>query len=220
MDILTRGGSSQEEQSEVVERAAKEVSRIDSILREFLDIARPSKEAPGPLDVNRLMKDTISTLDAHKDFGRGSITTALAEDLPPVIMDEGKLRQVFLNLLLNALQSLDPAKADNKVTVKTGIIDASADSAETRMRRSSDRLSEKGCVFISFTDTGGGVSPEDALKIFDPFFTTKEVGAGTGLGLFVSQSIIKTYGGEVDFTSRVASGSTFTIKLPFARLET
>ena len=124
-----------------------------------------------------------------------------------------------MNLLLNALQSLDPTKADNTVTVKTGLCGDPSNLAVGPLRRSSDRVEDKGCVFISFTDTGLGVSSEDAKKIFDPFFTTKEVGAGTGLGLFVSQGIIKTYGGEIDFTSKVASGSTFTIRLPLARLE-
>ena len=218
MDILARGGGSKEEQSEVIERAAKEVSRIDLILREFLDIARPSKEAPGPVDVNQVLKETVATLDAHKDFGRGDVTTALAEGLPPCILHPDKLRQVFVNLLLNGLQSLDAERADNKVTVKTGLCSEPVGSIAGPLRRSSDRVEERGCVFISFTDTGRGVSPEDAKRIFDPFFTTKEVGSGTGLGLFVSQSIIKTYGGEIGFDSGVPSGATFTIRLPFARL--
>ena len=220
MDILGSGGDLSEEQSEVVDRAAKEVSRIDSILREFLDIARPSKEAPGPVDVNSLMEDTVSTLDAHKEFSMGSVSMELTPGLPPVVMDAGKLRQVFLNLLLNALQSLDETKPDNAVTVKTGLSDDRADNAMGPLRRSSDRVEDRGCVFISVTDTGTGVSAEDAQKIFGPFFTTKEVGAGTGLGLFVSQGIIRTYGGEIDLSSGEGSGSTFTVRLPFARSET
>jgi signal transduction histidine kinase len=225
LDILGAGGDAKEEQGEIIERAAKEVSRIDSILREFLDIARPSKSAPGPVDVNMALRDTIATLDAHSEVANVRITTALADDLPPVMIDEGKLRQVFLNLLINALQSLDETRAMNMVTVETCVLREPLDMRDMLMRRSTDwpvsgtdNPEEKEYVVIRVTDTGRGVSDEDAKKIFDPFFTTKEVGKGTGLGLFVSESIIKTYGGEIGFKSSIAEGSTFTVKLPLARL--
>jgi signal transduction histidine kinase len=224
LDIL--GGDAKEERGEIIERAAKEVSRIDSILREFLDMARPSNGAPGPVDVNMVLSDTVATLDAHSEVTHVKLTTALADNLPSVMIDEGKLRQVFLNLLINAVQSLDEAGAVNMVTVETGVLREPVDMRERLMRRSTDwpispgadGLEEKEYVVIRFTDTGRGVSDEDAKRIFDPFFTTKEVGEGTGLGLFVSESIIKTYGGVIGFKSRIAEGSTFTVKLPSARL--
>ena len=69
-------------------------------------------------------------------------------------------------------------------------------------------------VFVSITDRGTGISEEDARRIFEPFYTTKDVGKGTGLGLFVSRSILNTYGGEIEFESEVGRGSTFTVRLP------
>lgn len=221
LDILSKGLPDREEEKDIIGRVSKEVSRIDSIVREFLDIARPPKKPSVPVDVNRLVEETVSALALHRDFSGVGTKLDLAGGLPEVAIDGGKLRQVFVNLLLNAAQSMSAVHSARTVSITT--------SAERRSEghkggRRRDDPPVKGripvdreFVVIRFTDSGSGISVEDAEKIFDPFFTTKDVGKGTGLGLFISQSIIKTYGGGISFERGDGTGSTFTVILPSGR---
>lgn len=224
LDILSKGLPAGGEDKEMAERASKEVERIDSIVREFLNIARPSKKPSVPVDVNRVIEETVSAVALHRDFSGVRTRLSLADGLPAVAIDEGKLRQVFMNLLLNAAQSMEGAgegagvEGERSVLVRTSAERRS--EAPRHGRRRDDPpvegalQAEKEFVVIRFTDTGSGVSVEDAEKIFDPFYTTKDVGKGTGLGLFISQSIIKTYGGRISFERAGSTGSTFTVTLP------
>jgi len=214
LEMLSKGALDETEQKEMIERALRESGRIDSIVRDFLEVARPAKKAIAPVDLNALLRETVAALSVRSDFG-GVAASVEAGEVPAVMADEGKLRQVFTNLLINAAQAMDGA--DNKaITVST--------FSETRPapmkfgRRKGDQPLERRSgarkfALVRITDTGPGVSPGDAGKIFDPFFTTKDVGKGTGLGLFVSQSIIKAYGGEITFRS-LAGGAEFTVALP------
>jgi CheY-like chemotaxis protein/anti-sigma regulatory factor (Ser/Thr protein kinase) len=113
----------------------------------------------------------------------------------PVLGNEAKLSQVFLNLLVNAAQAMPDGKSDeNTVTVST--------------------RDEGGEVIASVTDTGVGIPPEVLPRIFDPFFSTKKIGEGTGLGLFVSQGIIKEAGGTLTVHSTPGKGTSFEVRLP------
>ncbi|CAG0950984.1 partial Signal transduction histidine-protein kinase AtoS, partial [Anaerolineae bacterium] len=214
IDILSRGGLEAAEEKEIIARAARESDRIDSIVRDFLEVARPARRPAFPVDVNSLVKETLEGLLVRVDF-QGVETGLELSQVPHVMADEGKLRQVFSNILINAAQSMDgmdrktitveTASEERPVPVKAG-------------RRKGDVPAEKKFgqyVLVSVKDNGTGVCPADSARIFDPFFTTKEVGKGTGLGLFVSQSIIKAYGGEITLKSGGA-GSVFTVVLPAA----
>ncbi|MBI5467517.1 MAG: HAMP domain-containing protein [Deltaproteobacteria bacterium] len=221
LDILSKGLPDREEEKDIIGRVSKEVSRIDSIVREFLDIARPPKKPSAPVDVNRLIGETVSALALHRDFSGVGTKLDLAGGLPEVAIDGGKLRQVFVNLLLNAAQSMSAVHSERTVSITTS---TERRSEGVRLGRRRDDPPVKGrvpvdreFVVIRFTDSGSGISVEDAEKIFDPFFTTKDVGKGTGLGLFISQSIIKTYGGGISFERGDGTGSTFTVILPSGR---
>lgn len=220
MDLLGKGGLDRAEEAEIVERASREVSRIDSIVREFLEVARPRRRegvAIAPVDVNALIEETLTTLSMRDDFRGVRAEMDLKEGLSPVMADEGKLRQVFMNLLLNAAHSMD-GMAEKPVKISTGI--------ESRPKKAGRRRSDQPLgadaamtefITVSFSDSGSGISGEDAKRIFDPFFTTKGSGRGTGLGLFVSQSIINAHGGEIAFRSAPGEGSVFTVALPSGR---
>ncbi|GMR04797.1 MAG: HAMP domain-containing sensor histidine kinase [Thermodesulfobacteriota bacterium] len=224
LNILERGLGNKEEEAEILRRTALEVSRIDSIVRDFLELSRPEKGAAEPVDVNKVLLESLSALEAHEDFKGIEVNQILAEDIPPVIIHEGKLRQVFINLLVNAAQSMTDGTSPREITLESGV-EMQEVAQRRHKRRKGDRPVHVGeekkeyreLVFVKVKDRGSGIGREDAGKIFDPFFTTKEVGKGTGLGLFVSESIIKTYGGEIDFQSVVGEGSTFTVKLPVGR---
>ncbi len=229
VDILAKGGLEKEEEGEVIKRASAEISRIDAIVREFLDVARPSKPTGEPVSVNRLVEETISTAVVQKAFEDVKIKFEPGEGVPAVIVDGGKLRQVFTNLLLNAAHSFSgaggsaPSEAKT-ITVKTcfdGHTETLA-SAGRRHRRKDDlsmpdaplAALPRSSVFVEFRDNGCGISQGDIPLIFDPFFTTKEAGKGTGLGLFVSRGIIKAYGGDITVESKDGEGSAFTVVLP------
>lgn len=234
VDILARGGLEKEEEGEVIKRASAEISRIDAIVREFLDVARPSKRAVEPVLVNRLVEETIATAVVQRIFEGVNVRFEPGDDIPPVICDGGKLRQVFTNILLNAAHSLYGAEMG---AVKTIMVKTSFDGRTEipprsgRAHRRKDDLSNlanlalpdtpasarRSSIFVEFRDNGCGIPQDDLPRIFDPFFTTKEAGKGTGLGLFVSRGIIKAYGGDIQVESGAGKGSTFTVVLPAAQ---
>src|SRR3990170_2013057 len=213
IDILGSDRLDDGEGKEIVERASREVTRIDSIVREFLDVARPSKKALAPVDVNSLLRDTVATLSVRDDLKEIEIKLIANEAIQEVMADEGKLRQVFANLLINAAHSMEGSPIKS-IEVATAV--EKRPSPIMARRRKDDpplagELPEREFVCVSFSDTGAGVSAEDAPSIFEPFFTTKEAGRGTGLGLFVSDSIIKAFGGEITLKSAPGEGSVFTV---------
>ncbi|MDP2689232.1 MAG: ATP-binding protein [Deltaproteobacteria bacterium] len=222
LDILSKGPLDKDEEKEIVERAAKEVSRIDLIVREFLDVSRPSKKEPDSVDVNSLVEETVSTLSVHRDFEGVRADLKPGAPLPPVAIDGRKLRQVFINLLLNAAHSMDGKAGPKAVRIETGVESRPVDTRRPRRRKEDPgfhagfegRVPVRDFVYIRFRDAGAGISEEAAAHIFEPFYTTKEVGRGTGLGLFVSQSIIKAYGGEITLKTKLGEGSAFTVSLP------
>ena len=114
-------------------------------------------------------------------------------ELPPIPADQSQLQQVFMNLILNAIDAMD---GEGTLTVAT---------------RDSTR---QGHIEIMIADTGCGIQPQNLDRIFDPFFTTKGVGHGTGLGLSVSYGIIRGHHGDIDVQSKPGEGATFTIVLP------
>ncbi len=225
VDILGKGAASKEEEADILVRAGKELGRMDRILREFLDIARPTKDEPEELDINALIEETV-VMFGHHSRGRGvRIDMDLSKDLPSVIIDEGRLRQIFTNLLLNAADAMDGsgviAVESRLVTIsggsRLGVADA---AAKQRVRRGDPDARPaagrrtRGAVEVSFTDRGSGIKAGDVGRIFDPFFTTKDPGSGTGLGLFVSASMIKACGGTIEVRSEQGVGSTFTVIIP------
>ncbi|VAW38569.1 hypothetical protein MNBD_DELTA02-1126 [hydrothermal vent metagenome] len=225
VDILGKGEATKDEEAEMLMRAGKELGRMDRILREFLDIARPTKDEPEELDINALIEETV-VMFGHHSRGRGVVVElGLNKDLPPVIIDEGRLRQIFTNLLLNAT---DAAEGSGTIKVESRLVtisggsrsDAAGAGAKQRVRRGDpDPRPAAGrrtthAVAVSFTDRGSGIKAGDLDRIFDPFFTTKEPGSGTGLGLFVSASMIKACGGTIEVKSEQGAGSTFTVIIP------
>jgi len=119
-------------------------------------------------------------------------------DVPPVLANEARLGQVFLNILVNAAQALEVGDAAQNVI---------------RVRATTEG---EGQVVVQVSDTGPGISPEILDRIFDPFFTTKPVGLGTGLGLWICQGIVTSLGGQITAESRPGEGATFRVVLPSA----
>lgn len=170
----------------------EEVDRLDRVVGSVLDYARPSKGNPGAMDVNAIVHRTQQVME--RDPGACSLETELDPELPLVRVDAEQLRQVLMNLVRNAMQSMS---GRGVVRVKT---------------RSHAGSGSDAWVEISVRDDGAGITPQVLKNLFVPFFTTKD--RGTGLGLAISQRIVEEMGGRIDVTSRPGRGSTFSVVLP------
>ena len=183
---------------EMVERVSEmedSLKHIAEVVAGVGDFSKP--RAPGMLcaDLNRVVRWAVRA-SASEMQNRGRVIVSLGE-LPLVRLDETRLGQVLLNMLLNAAKALDHEKSSSN-WVRISAFE----------RRSS--------VVILVSDTGGGISAEAATRIFEPFFTTRADGGGTGLGLSVSATIVESVGGTIEVESELGLGSTFRIMLPVA----
>jgi signal transduction histidine kinase len=169
-----------------------QINRIARIIRDLVDFSRPSSYVIKPTDVNKVIREALNIVQYGKKVKDIAFTLELADDLQslPVVPDQ--LAQVFINILMNAVDSLDG---------KPGSI-----WIQSRV--------DGEMVEVLVKDTGKGIAPDDREKIFEPFFTTKAVGKGTGLGLWVSYGIVQSFGGDIEVDSDLGRGSTFTIQLP------
>ena len=183
--------------TELVELAAEAQSgaeRVGEIIRDLRTFSRSAVDPSGLADVPRVLDSSLKI--AHNDIRhRARLTVEIAEDLPQVAASEARLGQVFLNLLVNAVQAIPEGARDRH-----------------EIRVSARRDGER--VRISVADTGSGIAPAHLPRIFDPFFSTKPPGVGTGLGLSVCKSIVVGMGGEIAVTSQPGAGTTFTVSLP------
>lgn len=182
---------------EFLEIIVEEVDRLNKIVSQFLDYARPYRGDQKPLDVNDVVRKTMHLLEKEEGVAKTDISANLAEGLPPVRADAEQLRQVFINLAINAVQAMP---SGGKLQVATSL------------RRSTRRGAAAAFLEIRFRDTGVGIPSSDLKSLFIPFFTTKE--KGTGLGLPISQRIIENHGGTIEVRSQPGVGSNFTVLLP------
>ena len=169
----------------------EEASRARDIVRDLLQFSRQRDFRPEPTDVNTVLEQVVAMVRRQGALNTLGVTEEYAPDLPMVEMDVPRIKQVFLNIINNAVFAM---KAGGTLTIRTA---AAGDS-----------------VRIAFADTGPGIPADILGRIFDPFFTTKPEVSGTGLGLSVSLGIVQSHGGTIEVASEVGRGSTFTVTLP------
>jgi two-component system, NtrC family, sensor kinase len=235
--ILEQEGIERDEARDYLKRIEKEIERINRIVRELLDFARPSKSEAKSVDVNKVMEQTLSLLSYQKNFKDIQTQLDLQPRLPLIRGDETQLSQVFINVILNAVDAMPQGGKLNIQTKAYTVENLFPESLHRiyppRRRgdpvesdyfhlRKPDPLSamltkfSKGdtLVRIQISDTGTGITKEDLKKIFDPFFTTKDPDKGTGLGLSVSLRIVESLGGEIKVESEPGKGTRFEVYLP------
>lgn len=191
--LLIRGESKGSEKHEDLKTIEKHTRNCKTIVEALLSFSRKTETKKVTVDINQTIQEVIAVIRHQFELDNVRIETALDETVPPLTGDGEKLKQVFMNLVMNAKQAIP-------------------DSG--RIAISTDFISQREKVRITVEDTGSGIPPEVVNKIFDPFFTTKPTGQGTGLGLSVSYGIIKEHNGEISVQSEPGRGSTFTVVLP------
>ncbi len=179
-----------------------EIFRCKGILKSLLEFARPSGGTFREIDINELIKEVLLLLQHRTSRLKHSLALDLNRDLPKIYADAGSLRQLLMNLLLNAIYfTPEGGSIFIRTALDDGIPDARFDGCPSRVR-------------LSVTDTGAGIPGDLIARVFDPFFTTKPVGEGTGLGLTICHRIVEEHGGAIDVESEPGKGATFLITLP------
>ena len=190
---------------EITAEMLDHIRRLDSIVKGLLNYAKPKPPRFLPCNVGDVLDKAIFFVYPEAKKQRVYIETDLDPDLPSVMMDSDQMQQVFLNLMINAVQAM-PDGGKLKITIYKTEKDMRVVSHEIK-----EIISSKFAVIIKFTDTGAGVDRENLQNIFDPFFTKKS--KGTGLGLSISQRIVQEHGGEISVDSEVGNASVFSIYL-------
>jgi two-component system NtrC family sensor kinase len=182
---------STEQSLELLRQIETQVERASSTVRNLLDFTRNDKPVFTTVSIPEVIRDTARLLGNEMKLAGVELSIIMDDELPSVTGDPRNIQQVFLNLMLNAIQAMPQG---GKLVVKGAVMD--------------------GFVRVDVQDTGTGIPEEDLARVFDPFFTTKEPGMGTGLGLAVSYGIIETHRGKIHVESALGKGSTFSVHLP------
>jgi CheY-like chemotaxis protein len=182
-----------EEVREALSDARRSVERMTDIVGALSRFARADSTATGPVDVEGVL-DTIIQVLSNEIRHRAKLVRDYG-GLSKVMADEGRLGQVFLNVLKNATDALPVGHVDeNEIRIST--------------------REEAGYAVVEIADTGPGIDPRIASRIFDPFFTTKPIGGGTGLGLSLCHGIVSSFNGTIELVQGTARGATFRVRLP------
>ena len=192
-NLIAKSQSSDDQVMEDVGVIRKHTDQCRSVVEALLNFSRAAEPRKDETDINTCIDDMISVLDIQLLKEKYIIKRQFDPALPPITVDGNKIKQVLMNLLINASQAMPDG---GQISIRTA-------------------LADKGqAVIIEITDSGQGISEENLPKIFDPFFTTKGPEKGTGLGLSVSYGIIQQHGGRIRVKSTTGQGTTFTIQLP------
>ena len=179
-----------EELQESIDIARAEISRLDSIVTQFLKAIRPSKPQLHPENVNAIVEEAVRFFRPEIQDRDIVVEQELRSDLPLLELDRDQMKQAFYNIIKNSFEAMK----------RRGIL---------RIRTNMDGMH----VLVSFTDTGGGMSAENLSRVFEPYFTTKS--SGSGLGLLIVRRIVREHGGELAIESTEGKGVTLTIRLPY-----
>ena len=195
MQILAEEASLSDEDRGVVRKVAQEVVRLEGLMRNFLNFAKPAKPQLAELDINSMIGTVLSFyVKSRPPSSDRPYPVKIEKDLhplPEMMADPMQLQQIFLNLVLNAVDAMPQG---GTLGARTFLDEA------------------KGVIHIEISDTGKGISRENLDKIFHPFFTTKP--KGTGLGLAISKQLVEQHGGSIEVAANPAGGTIFRIRLP------
>jgi two-component system NtrC family sensor kinase len=191
--LLIRHEDPQSEKYQDLKTIEKHVRNCKTIVEDLLNFARTSSPDENLIRIDTALDDVLKFIHQHGDHDRIEVVKNYDPEVPQMFLDEKKIKQVFMNLLLNARHAMGN---EGRLSLSTAYRPAGRQ------------------VVIKIADSGYGIDERNLSRIFDPFFTTKPTGEGTGLGLSVSYGIIKNHGGDITVDSESGRGATFTIILP------
>ncbi len=189
LHLITHRRLDDEKEKYYLHMAQEEVQRLMGIVQRTLDFYRPSKGREVPTEINALIESVLALANKRLEHGKVRVQRRFSPGLPKLQVVADQITQVFLNLVINAVEAMPQG---GNLTIAT--------------------LQDNGQMRIRFSDAGPGINPEEAKKIFEPFYTTKR--SGTGLGLAVSYGIVQRHGGEITVESAPGHGATFVVSLP------
>jgi len=200
MNVLSAEATLSEEDKDVLGKVVGEVSRVEALMKTFLNFTKPPRPQLAPIQINNLLNTTLAFYLKHHSLPPGGPDRiGIVKDLRPLPAtkaDPMQLQQVVLNIVLNAIHAMP---AGGTLTIRTSLEE------------------EPAFIRIEISDTGKGIKPELIDKIFQPFFTTKA--KGTGLGLAISKQLIEQHGGSIGAANNPGGGCTVTIRLPVTPVE-
>jgi two-component system NtrC family sensor kinase len=182
----------------------KEIGRVAGIVQEMRDFARPAPSGTRPTDVISVLEDVLGLAGKQLQQSKVIVERSWSIDVPTIQANPNLLKQVFLNMILNAIDAMTGGG-----TLRI--------SAVVDQLKPGDGQEPQAAVRVEFSDTGHGMSAQDLSRLFEPFYTTKE--HGSGLGLYISYTIIQSLGGKIEVSSTVNHGSTFAILLPLKKAD-
>jgi len=205
LELIKQKDITDDERAEYIIRTENEVNRINTIIRQLLDLSRPSEGGSKAVSVHEIINDISNVIKPQPMMTNIKLELELAAEKDTVYADPNQLRQVFLNLIINAADAISSSKKKitGELVIKSAIMPGS-DSDDNPMPM----------LKLIYIDNGPGIPNENIGNIFDPFYTTKEPGKGTGLGLSVSFMIIENFGGKIEATSNEDEGTTMAVFLP------
>ena len=180
-----------------LERIAKSAHRCHKIVHSLLSFARQEAPVRKLVDLHVVLEEVLEIMAYDLRTSNITVVKEFAPSVPPIMADPHQLQQVFVNILGNARQAIEPFQTEGRIVIRTHLAD--------------------GWVTLEFQDNGPGIKPQHLARIFDPFFTTKPAGKGTGLGLSLSYGLIQEHGGKISCQSEPGHGATFIIELPVAQ---
>jgi len=183
--------------SEKLGLVKSQITRISKIIRDLVDFSRPSNFEFQLTDINESLKVAVEITKVGTKAKDIEFSVNLNGDIPSLPLVADQIEQVFVNILLNAVDAIMESKtnsSDKSISIESSLADDQ--------------------IILTFTDTGHGIKQKNLSKIFEPFFTTKKPGKGTGLGLWVSYGIVKSFRGDIKVKSKLGKGTTFIINLP------
>jgi signal transduction histidine kinase len=191
--ILREEGLS-ESVKEMVERIDMEAQRLSRFTKGLLSFSRKEDGTVAEADVNQMLREVMTFLKYEAQKRSVAVVEEMNYDLPTVAVDSNRLKQILINLFMNALQAMENGGA---LLLKT--------------TKADDRSVE-----VEIADNGCGIPLDKLARIFDPFYTTKEPGEGTGLGLYITKSLVEQLGGQISVRSMVGEGTSFIVRFPIS----
>lgn len=209
LDLLKQTDLASEERNDFIARSEKEITRINHIIRQLLDMSRSSVGESKAISIHQLLQDLIVVL-GYQPAADAIVFESNFDAIDDIVFaDPDRLRQVFLNILLNAVDAVS-GNTGKTARIKMSTECTTHDSGLTNE-------SEEGFIEVTIQDSGPGIRPSDLPHVFDPFFTTKPPGKGTGLGLSVSFMIVEKLGGHISVSGNKEMGAVFQVVLPLAK---